>query len=196
MDDATVARDGQGRQQPSVVLLQCPTCVAFVDGTREAFRSDNLNMRTWCRTCKRSRFVRLWRCRCGLLWHICSLHAKEPDRLRAQLGQQELPTDIAARRSTAQPVSQLSLPSQQLSRAPPDAPTHSAVSSTTGGTRSSRRRQLDGSTTSWLDAAPNPKAPRVADVQFTQQEVDRTSHAELLPAVSARFQHLLQRPEG
>ena len=72
------------RGMPDVILLACPTCGGLAEGTREAFNLSTLDRRTWCKQCRCSRFVRLWRCPCGVLWHACPLHAGEPDRLRAK----------------------------------------------------------------------------------------------------------------
>ena len=68
---------------PMVVLLRCPNCPEQVDGTRRAFDLNTIDYRTWCRRCKRSRFVRLWRCQCGMPWHLCPTHSGEPARLRS-----------------------------------------------------------------------------------------------------------------
>ena len=69
---------------PSIVLLTCPTCQLAVDGTRQAFADNNLDGRTYCKRCKRYRFVRLWTCSCQLPWYECPIHSGEPARLRRQ----------------------------------------------------------------------------------------------------------------
>ena len=67
---------------PDIILLHCPTCRHAVDGTRDKFDIDKLNHRTWCKACRRQKFVHLWQCRCGVPWHTCPTHQGEPARLR------------------------------------------------------------------------------------------------------------------
>ena len=67
---------------PDIVLLHCPTCKHAVDGTKNKFDMDKLNQRTWCKACRRQKFVRLWQCHCGIPWHTCTIHKGDPARLR------------------------------------------------------------------------------------------------------------------
>ena len=81
---AELSQDEPEDSPADLVLLDCPTCGNGAEGTRPAFALDALDKRTWCNNCHRSRFVRLWRCSCGVPWHCCPKHAGEPARLRAR----------------------------------------------------------------------------------------------------------------
>ena len=67
---------------PQLIFLVCPRCTHQLPGTRNAFRHNNLDARLWCNQCQRSRFIKAWRCQCGLPWHSCPQHKHEPQRLR------------------------------------------------------------------------------------------------------------------
>ena len=67
-----------------LVLFACPTCGNVSEGTRPTIALDLLDKKTWCNSCRCSRFVRLWRCECGVPWHACPKHMGEPARIRAK----------------------------------------------------------------------------------------------------------------
>ena len=64
--------------------FQCPRCTHTLPCTRAAFNTHNLDSRLWCNTCRRSLFVKQWRCSCGLQWHTCPRHQQSPQQLRHQ----------------------------------------------------------------------------------------------------------------
>ena len=72
------------RPQPNIIMLSCPICHHVTDGTKSVFTATNLKQRTWCRACKKSRFVHLWQCSCKVPWHSCAVHQGEPERLRSK----------------------------------------------------------------------------------------------------------------
>ena len=74
----------QARPQPNIIMLSCPICHYVTDGTKSIFTATNLKQRTWCRACKKSRFVHLRQCSCKVPWHSCPVHQGEPERLRTK----------------------------------------------------------------------------------------------------------------
>ena len=105
-DDTNTSPTAQVRL-PDIILLHCPTCKHAVDGTRDKFQLDKLNHRTWCRACQRSRFVKLWQCRCGIPWHTCITHQAEPNRLRRVKTPADTNTEQTSRPTTTQPSNHL-----------------------------------------------------------------------------------------
>ena len=68
------------RPQPSIIFLKCRVCAHATDGSRDEFQL--VHHRTWCKHCRKCRFVRLWVCSCAVQWHSCPQHQGEPARLR------------------------------------------------------------------------------------------------------------------
>ena len=67
---------------PQLIFFVCPRCTHQLPGTRNAFRHNKLDAKLWCNQCRRSRYIKAWRCQCGIPWHICPQHRHEPNRLR------------------------------------------------------------------------------------------------------------------
>ena len=70
---------------PTVIFFKCPRCPHKISGIKPAFSQMTLDSRLWCNSCQRSLFVRHWQCSCGIPWHACPTHGKEPSRIRALL---------------------------------------------------------------------------------------------------------------
>ena len=65
---------------PNVIYLRCPRCPHKLPGTKPVFHDHNLDQRVWCNSCRKSLFVRQWKCGCGLPRHVCPVHKDEPAR--------------------------------------------------------------------------------------------------------------------
>ena len=102
LDDTKTTHTHQVRL-PDIILLHCPTCRHATDGTKDKFQLDKLNHRTWCKACKKQRFVRLWLCRCGIPWHTCTTHQSDPDRLRRAKAPEPTSTNSTSTVTTTPP---------------------------------------------------------------------------------------------
>ena len=65
-------------------FFQCAKCSHNVLADRKAFNLNNLGVKTWCNTCKKSWEVKSWRCRCKVLWHACSIHRDASEQMRRE----------------------------------------------------------------------------------------------------------------
>ena len=162
---------------PEVVLLQCPTCPHWADGTWAAFALDNLDGRTWCKKCHRSRFVRLWKCPCGLPWATCPNHSGEPHRLR----------QAKAKAHHHQPTAE------------PTPHHHQPTPEPTPRRRSKRilGQGQDAQLSDWLDRpAPQHKRAKHQPVEIElEPEAPTTAKPYLLgPKLRAKFPHIVGSP--
>ena len=154
--------------QIDVIRLACPTCAGTADGTREAFCLTKLDQRTWCKHCSKSRFVRLWRCPCGRLWHTCPVHVAELARLRELNSRKE-------KRS----LQRTGLERPQLKR------TRHLQDQSTG-----RGVKRNGE---WLDKTPKQARTVAVNITFSKRETDGVRDFDprfLSPLLKRRFAHL------
>ena len=173
------AAGGPNQPAHSIIYFQCPRCPHKLPGTREAFHLHNLDSRLWCNSCRKSLFVRKWRCSCNLPWHNCPRHHGDPARLRAM---QQAPA--SHRPTTQQCPDHTAHPRQQPKR-------------TLGQGR-------DESIQRWLDMPPVKRArvlPEVIELEDTmpsseQMANTRKAKAHLLgPKLLAKFPRLAMERE-
>ena len=139
---------------PQLIFFVCPRCTHQLPGTRIAFRHNNLDAKLWCNRCQRSRYIKAWRCQCGLPWHHCPQHKHEPDRLR----------DTQAAKASYKPPNHTHQPT-----------TSSGTTTTTG--RASTKRYLgtgqDEHINRWLDMAAQ-KRPRSTPTHIELEDTQAT----------------------
>ena len=165
------------RQLPSVMLVRCPKCPYQVSCTRQAFRQDRLDRKTWCNQCQRSWPVSRWTCPCDVAWHTCTRHHGEPDRLRAN--------------HTPQHHHQARPPVDTTTTTPPPANTTSSKSS-----RRTLGQGRDSALLDWLDTPPTKRARRQpAEVELGPTPEHRQVKPHLLgPKLQAKFTSFHQTP--
>ena len=154
------------QRAPDLVFMQCPKCPHKLLGSRPAFNLQQLDVKTWCKQCKRSWAVHRWQCSCQIPWHTCQVHKSEPHRLRT---------------TTPAPT-------------PRTTPTNSTTTSRTA-TKRALGQGRDAQVQRWLDLPPTKRArAQPAEVELGMQlPYQGVKHHLLGPKLLAKFPRLTKQ---
>jgi ribonuclease HI len=64
----------EGTKVKEYFNLECHVCHTEVKADRPAFKSHQLDKKTWCRKCEKNFEVKTWLCSCGNAWFRCAIH--------------------------------------------------------------------------------------------------------------------------
>ena len=73
-------------------FFNCAMCGHHILADRTAFDLCDLGVKTRCKRCNNSWETKMWKCKCKLPWHKCSIHRDSPQKMRD--AHEEVPQDV------------------------------------------------------------------------------------------------------
>ena len=59
-------------------IMICPTCSRHQIAKRSRLDINDLSKKIQCNSCNSTKPSKLWKCNCGVRWHICPRHSQNP----------------------------------------------------------------------------------------------------------------------
>ena len=78
-------------------FFNCAMCGHHILADRNVVDLCDSGVKTRCKRCNKSWETKMWKCKCNLPWHKCSIHRDSPQKMRN--AHKEVPQDVKQRKA-------------------------------------------------------------------------------------------------